>query len=151
MRGPNQDWGTFARVLVSVIDITGRRRTEEALRQYAERLKAIPRLRALLPEAAIIVLTSHHDQAYREAALAAGAHDFVPKRSLDTDLLPAICRRRKSNSLRRSGHPHYHEYAQRSSLQLVPGPVVNQPDHRCLCLRCRTKIQYLYLGGFFAE
>jgi DNA-binding NarL/FixJ family response regulator len=55
-------------------------------------LEAIPHLRALLPEAAIIVLTSHHDRAYRAAALAAGAHDFVPKRSLEADLLPAIRR-----------------------------------------------------------
>lgn len=55
-------------------------------------LEAIPYLRALLPEAAIIVLTSHHDRVYRDAALGAGAHDFVPKRSLNTDLLPAIRR-----------------------------------------------------------
>jgi DNA-binding NarL/FixJ family response regulator len=55
-------------------------------------LEAIPYLRVLLPKAAVIVLTSYHDRAYKEAALAAGAHDFVSKRSMDTDLLPAIRR-----------------------------------------------------------
>jgi DNA-binding NarL/FixJ family response regulator len=53
-------------------------------------LETIPRLRAMLPEAGIIALTLLDPKVYRQAALAAGADDFVPKGNLSTDLLPAI-------------------------------------------------------------
>ena len=53
-------------------------------------LETIPRLRAMLPAVGIIALTVLDINSYRQAALAAGANDFVPKASLDTDLLPAI-------------------------------------------------------------
>lgn len=53
-------------------------------------LEVIPRLRAILPEVAIIVLTGRKAAGYRQAALAAGADDFVAKATLTTDLLPAI-------------------------------------------------------------
>lgn len=53
-------------------------------------LEVIPRLQAILPEVAIIVVTGHKAEWYREVALAAGADDFVAKASLTTDLLPAI-------------------------------------------------------------
>ena len=55
-------------------------------------LEAIPRLRAMLPGAGIIAMTLHDLDVYREAALAAGADEFVPKRALLTDLLPVIRR-----------------------------------------------------------
>jgi DNA-binding NarL/FixJ family response regulator len=55
-------------------------------------LEAIPRLRAMLPEAGIIVLTLLDVNIYRQSALAAGADDFVAKANLTTDLLPAIRR-----------------------------------------------------------
>jgi DNA-binding NarL/FixJ family response regulator len=55
-------------------------------------LETIPRLRAVLPEVGIIALTVLDTNGYREAALAAGANDFVAKASLDTDLLLAIRR-----------------------------------------------------------
>lgn len=55
-------------------------------------LAAIPRLRAMLPEVGIIALTVLNTNSYWEAALAAGANDFVAKASLNTDLLPAIRR-----------------------------------------------------------
>ena len=55
-------------------------------------LETIPRLRAMLPEAGIIALTLLDAKAYRRAALAAGADDFVLKANLSTDLLPAIRR-----------------------------------------------------------
>lgn len=55
-------------------------------------LSAIPRLRSMMPDVGIIVLTDLDAKAYREAALAAGAHDFVAKASLYTDLIPAIQR-----------------------------------------------------------
>ncbi len=55
-------------------------------------LETIPRLRAMLPEAGIIALTLLDPKVFRQAALAAGADDFVPKANLGTDLLPAIRR-----------------------------------------------------------
>jgi DNA-binding NarL/FixJ family response regulator len=55
-------------------------------------LETIPRLRAILPAVGIIALTMLDTNSYWQAALAAGANDFVPKASLDTDLLPAIRR-----------------------------------------------------------
>jgi DNA-binding NarL/FixJ family response regulator len=47
-------------------------------------------LRAVLPRAAVIVLSLHDDRATREQALAAGAAAFVPKQSADTTLVGAI-------------------------------------------------------------
>jgi DNA-binding NarL/FixJ family response regulator len=55
-------------------------------------LETIPRLRAMLPEVGIIALTVLDTNSYRQAALEAGANDFIPKASLDTDLLPTIQR-----------------------------------------------------------
>ena len=55
-------------------------------------LNAIPHLRRLMPEVGIIVLTVLSANGYREAAIAAGADEFVPKANLNTDLLPAIRR-----------------------------------------------------------
>ena len=55
-------------------------------------LEAIPRLRAMLPGAGIIAMTLHDVDVYREAALAAGADEFLVKKALGTELLPAIRR-----------------------------------------------------------
>lgn len=55
-------------------------------------LSAIPRLRSMMPDVGIIILTVLDAKAYREAALAAGADDFVAKANLYTDLIPAIQR-----------------------------------------------------------
>ena len=55
-------------------------------------LETIPRLRAVLPEVGIIALTVLDTTSYWQAALSAGANDFVPKTKLNTDLLPAIRR-----------------------------------------------------------
>ncbi len=55
-------------------------------------LEAIPRLRKMLPEMGIIAVTMFDTGGYRQAALKAGADDFIPKRTIDTDLLPAIWR-----------------------------------------------------------
>jgi DNA-binding NarL/FixJ family response regulator len=55
-------------------------------------LATIPLLQIVLPEVGIIALTVLGTNSYRQAALAAGANDFVPKASLDTDLLLAIRR-----------------------------------------------------------
>jgi two-component system response regulator NreC len=67
-------------------------------------LQAIPQLRSMLPDAAIIALTFLDSDTYRQAALAAGANDFVAKAKLDTDLLPAIWRVSETYA-RRAGGP----------------------------------------------
>jgi len=53
-------------------------------------LEAVSRLRAALPQVGIVVLTLVSSNGYRQAALAAGADDFVPKTEVYTDLLPVI-------------------------------------------------------------
>jgi DNA-binding response OmpR family regulator len=55
-------------------------------------LKAIPRLREMLPDAGIIALTVMNTKSFREAALSVGANIFLPKAHMRTDLLPAIRR-----------------------------------------------------------
>ena len=52
-------------------------------------LQRLPQLRALLPQAGIIVL-GLLDEGYRQAALAAGADRFLLKDDLTVTLLPAI-------------------------------------------------------------
>lgn len=63
-------------------------------------LETIPRLREAVPEVGIIALSCHEANGYRQAALAAGADDFVPKASMSTDLLPAILRVMQADRLR---------------------------------------------------
>ena len=55
-------------------------------------LEVISPLRLIVPTAGIIVLTLLDADGYRQAALAAGAADFISKTTLSTDLLPAIRR-----------------------------------------------------------
>jgi DNA-binding response OmpR family regulator len=63
-----------------------------AIPDLSSSLEAIPRLRKILPKMGIIAVTMFDTDGYRQAALTAGAHDFIPKRTIDTDLLPAIWR-----------------------------------------------------------
>jgi DNA-binding NarL/FixJ family response regulator len=63
-------------------------------------LATIPLLQVVLPEVGLIALTVLDTNGYRQAALGAGANDFVPKASLDTDLLPAIQRVAQGNPSR---------------------------------------------------
>jgi len=55
-------------------------------------LDTISRLRSMLPEVTIIVLTLLDTETYRRAVLAAGADDIVSKARVSADLLPAIRR-----------------------------------------------------------
>jgi DNA-binding NarL/FixJ family response regulator len=55
-------------------------------------LGTIRRLWKVLPAVGIIALTLLEGDAYRQAVMAAGADDVVPKAKLITDLLPAIRR-----------------------------------------------------------
>lgn len=66
----------------------------------ASDLETISRLRNILPGVGIIALTLLKGNAYRQAALAAGADDFVRKAELITDLLPAIRRVTQANRSR---------------------------------------------------
>jgi two-component system response regulator NreC len=62
-------------------------------------LKFIPQLRAVLPSVGIIALTLIGTDGYRQAALEAGADDFVPKAAMGADLLSAIRRVRQTAQL----------------------------------------------------
>jgi two-component system invasion response regulator UvrY len=55
-------------------------------------MEAIPKLQKITPQPKIIALTMMNQDAYQPAALAAGAHGFVSKGSMGSDLLPAILR-----------------------------------------------------------
>jgi DNA-binding NarL/FixJ family response regulator len=53
-------------------------------------IEATQRLKLLVPQTQIVILWMHEDRRYRLEALAAGASDFVCKRTMSEDLLPAI-------------------------------------------------------------
>jgi DNA-binding NarL/FixJ family response regulator len=60
-------------------------------------LEILPRLRNMLPDVGIIALTLLEGNAYRQAAMAAGADELVRKAELTTELLPAIRRVTQAN------------------------------------------------------
>ena len=62
-------------------------------------LELITRLREVLPQIGIIALTNLDNEAYRQAALKAGADDFVPKGAMHEELLPAIRRVARARGL----------------------------------------------------
>lgn len=53
-------------------------------------LEATRQIKALLPDCDVVMLTIHEGEAYRAEALAAGASDYVPKRTMQTALLPIV-------------------------------------------------------------
>ena len=53
-------------------------------------IEASRRFLEIAPGARIVFLTMYDDPAYRDAAVALGARGYVLKRSLDTDLIPAL-------------------------------------------------------------
>ena len=55
-------------------------------------LEVIPRLRELAPEVGIVVLTLWEPETHMQACLEAGAHEFVHKPTLVTQLIPAVQR-----------------------------------------------------------
>jgi len=55
-------------------------------------LEAIPHLRRIMPDVGIIALTMMDTGGFRQAALNAGADEFIPKANMRTELLPAIKR-----------------------------------------------------------
>jgi DNA-binding NarL/FixJ family response regulator len=60
-------------------------------------------VRERCPGLKVIVLSVHDEQAVRQAAMQAGADAFVLKRSIATDLLPAVEQVRGGPPLRASG------------------------------------------------
>jgi two-component system OmpR family response regulator len=64
-------------------------------------LDTVMQMRRMLPEAGILMLTVLDSEAYRKAALGAGADDFVSKATLIADLLPAIERVAANKGLRK--------------------------------------------------
>lgn len=61
-------------------------------------LVLIPQFRQIVPNMRIVVLTLWESEIYRQAALAAGADDFVPKSQIATSLVPALRRLRPAES-----------------------------------------------------
>src|SRR5436309_7803580 len=72
-------------------------------------LELIARLRSVAPLTGIVVLTLNEARWYQEAAIAAGADEFVSKQSLGQHLLEAIRRAKRSRQgfplERRAGAP----------------------------------------------
>jgi DNA-binding NarL/FixJ family response regulator len=55
-------------------------------------LDVIPKIRQTLADTSIIALTMLEEDGYRKVSLAAGAHEFISKAAMNTDLPPAIYR-----------------------------------------------------------
>ena len=53
-------------------------------------LTALPHLKEVAPEAHVLILTMHQDEAYLRQALQSGASGYVLKKAADTELLSAI-------------------------------------------------------------
>ncbi len=55
-------------------------------------IETTPHSRLILPAAGIIILSFQNSETYREAALVAGADDFIPKDNLTYTFIPATHR-----------------------------------------------------------
>jgi two-component system invasion response regulator UvrY len=53
-------------------------------------IEATRRIKVQVPGAQVVMLTIHEDDAYRTDAEAAGASAFVPKRRMQTKLIPTL-------------------------------------------------------------
>lgn len=53
-------------------------------------IQATQRIKADRPEAKVVILTVHADEAYRRAALASGADGFLSKKTLAAGLVPTL-------------------------------------------------------------
>ncbi|MGQ0751364.1 MAG: response regulator transcription factor [Betaproteobacteria bacterium] len=58
----------------------------------ASGIELTARIRQLLPESAVIIVSQHAGRAYRESARAAGALAYVTKERVHLDLLPAVAK-----------------------------------------------------------
>jgi DNA-binding NarL/FixJ family response regulator len=55
-------------------------------------IEAAQGIKATLPATRVVMLTIYDDEAHHSAAVAAGASAYVPKRKVQTELLPVITR-----------------------------------------------------------
>lgn len=53
-------------------------------------IEATRQIKAALPSAQIVMLTIHEGDTYRADATAAGASAYVPKRTMQTELIPTL-------------------------------------------------------------
>jgi DNA-binding NarL/FixJ family response regulator len=53
-------------------------------------IEAARQIKATSPSAQIVMLTVHEDDTYRADAIAAGASAYVPKRAMQTELIPTL-------------------------------------------------------------
>lgn len=53
-------------------------------------IEATRHIKAAVPTAQVVILTIHEDGAYRADAAAAGASAYVPKRTMQSELLPTL-------------------------------------------------------------
>lgn len=65
----------------------------------ANGIEIIPRIKALLPHSAVIVVSQHADRAYADRARAAGAFAYVTKDAIHRELLQAVAGALRGQSL----------------------------------------------------
>jgi DNA-binding NarL/FixJ family response regulator len=53
-------------------------------------IEATRQIKAILPSAHVVMLTIHDDDTHRAYAAAAGASAYVPKRTMQTELIPTL-------------------------------------------------------------
>lgn len=53
-------------------------------------IEATARLKTMMPDIRVVILTIHENGAYKEAALRAGANAYVAKNRLYNDLIPVL-------------------------------------------------------------
>ena len=53
-------------------------------------IEATRQIKAALPSAQVVMLTIHEDDAHRADATSAGASGYVPKRVMQTELIPTL-------------------------------------------------------------
>lgn len=53
-------------------------------------IEATQRIKAIAPNTRVVILTSYEEETFRLRAAAAGANAYVPKRAMQTELLPAL-------------------------------------------------------------
>lgn len=57
----------------------------------ANGIELTAKIKTMLPETAVIIVSSHAGSAYTERARAAGAFAYVTKEAVHEELLPAVC------------------------------------------------------------
>ncbi len=82
--------GDFAEMLTKLTEIRPDVITLDLSMPGGMGLGAIEKIRELVPETRVIVLTMHDDPAYLRTALAMGVSGYVVKSAADTELLSAI-------------------------------------------------------------